>query len=192
MSRQPPGEARGYTAENSPASATDPAGTAVREVAEETGVRLGTGDLELLGHEVFRPAPVEGRDLLAFFTARLVGSPALRTDEGRRTWSWLLGEGEMRGIALIFLIGGLGFMFDAWDVALNGVMIPLLREEWALDKADAAWIGTANLIGMAVGAFLWGTIADRIGRKAAFAWTLAIFSVFTIAGALTDSLLWFA
>ncbi len=33
--------------------------------------------------------------------------PALRTDEGRRTWSWLLGEGEMRGIALIFLIGGL-------------------------------------------------------------------------------------
>ena len=92
----------------------------------------------------------------------------------------------------IFLIGGLGFMFDAWDVTLNGVMIPLLREEWALDKADAAWIGTANLIGMAVGAFLWGTIADRIGRKAAFAWTLAIFSVFTIAGALTDSLLWFA
>ena len=83
-------------------------------------------------------------------------------------------------------------MFDAWDVTLNGVMIPLLREEWALDKADAAWIGTANLIGMAVGAFLWGTIADRIGRKAAFAWTLAIFSVFTIAGALTDSLLWFA
>lgn len=92
----------------------------------------------------------------------------------------------------IFLIGGLGFMFDAWDVTLNGVMIPLLREEWALAPADAAWIGTANLIGMAVGAFLWGTIADRIGRKAAFAWTLAIFSVFTLAGALTDSLLWFA
>lgn len=92
----------------------------------------------------------------------------------------------------IFLIGGLGFMFDAWDVTLNGVMIPLLTKEWGLSKADAAWIGTANLIGMAVGAFLWGTIADRIGRKAAFTWTLLIFSVFTLAGALTDSLLWFA
>lgn len=33
--------------------------------------------------------------------------PYLRTDEGERTWSWLLGEGEMRGIALIFLVGGL-------------------------------------------------------------------------------------
>ena len=92
----------------------------------------------------------------------------------------------------IFLIGGLGFMFDAWDVTLNGVMIPLLTEEWGLTKADAAWIGTANLIGMAVGAFAWGTIADRIGRKAAFTWTLLIFSLFTLAGAFTDSLLWFA
>ena len=34
----------------------------------------------------------------------------------------------------IFLIGGLGFMFDAWDVTLNGVMIPLLREEWAAGR----------------------------------------------------------
>lgn len=33
--------------------------------------------------------------------------PALRTDEGRRAWSWLLGDGEMRGIGLIFLVGGL-------------------------------------------------------------------------------------
>lgn len=91
----------------------------------------------------------------------------------------------------IFLIGGLGFMFDAWDVALNGVMIPLLTTEWGLDRSQAAWIGTANLIGMGVGAFLWGTIADRIGRKAAFAWTLLVFSIFTIAGALTTSIGWF-
>jgi MFS transporter, DHA3 family, multidrug efflux protein len=33
--------------------------------------------------------------------------PYLRSDEGEAAWSWLLGEGEMRGIALIFLIGGL-------------------------------------------------------------------------------------
>jgi len=33
--------------------------------------------------------------------------PYLRTAEGERAWSWLLGEGEVRGIALIFLVGGL-------------------------------------------------------------------------------------
>ena len=31
----------------------------------------------------------------------------------------------------IFLIGGLGFMFDAWDVTLNGILIPLLSTHWA-------------------------------------------------------------
>ncbi|QCU78726.1 MFS transporter [Citricoccus sp. SGAir0253] len=91
----------------------------------------------------------------------------------------------------VFLVGGLGFMFDAWDVSLNGVLIPLLREEWGLSAGQAAWIGTANLIGMALGAFVWGTVADRIGRKRAFAATLLVFSLFTLAGALTGDIGWF-
>jgi DHA3 family multidrug efflux protein-like MFS transporter len=33
--------------------------------------------------------------------------PLLRTDAGRRQWEWLLGTGDSRGIALIFVIGGL-------------------------------------------------------------------------------------
>ncbi|MCO1579756.1 MFS transporter [Crossiella sp. SN42] len=83
----------------------------------------------------------------------------------------------------IFLIGGLGFMFDAWDVALNGYLIPLVGAEWNLSTAERGWVGTANLIGMAVGAFAWGGIADLIGRKKAFSLTLLMFSVFTVAGA---------
>jgi putative MFS transporter len=35
----------------------------------------------------------------------------------------------------IFLIGGLGFMFDAWDVTLNGYLIPLLSADWGLTPA---------------------------------------------------------
>ena len=91
----------------------------------------------------------------------------------------------------IFLIGGLGFMFDAWDVTLNGILIPLLSKHWSLSPGDAAWIGTANLIGMALGAFVWGTIADTIGRKKAFTATLLIFSIFTVLGAVSPDFLWF-
>jgi putative MFS transporter len=91
----------------------------------------------------------------------------------------------------IFLIGGLGFMFDAWDVTLNGFLIPLLSKEWGLVPGQAAWIGTANLIGMAVGAFAWGSIADVIGRKKAFALTLLIFSVFTVLGAVSNDMVLF-
>lgn len=91
----------------------------------------------------------------------------------------------------IFLIGGLGFMFDAWDVTLNGFLIPLLSKEWGLAPGQAAWIGTANLIGMAVGAFVWGSIADVIGRKTAFTLTLLIFSLFTVLGAFSNDMVLF-
>ncbi len=99
-------------------------------------------------------------------------------------WRWAV-QGR------IFLIGGLGFMFDAWDVTLNGILIPLLSKHWSLEPADAAWIGTANLIGMALGAFAWGTIADTIGRRKAFTATLLIFSLFTVLGAFAPDFLWF-
>ncbi|WP_026533173.1 MFS transporter [Arthrobacter sp. H41] len=91
----------------------------------------------------------------------------------------------------IFLIGGLGFMFDAWDVTLNGYLIPLLSDHWDLTRGEAAWVGTANLIGMAVGAFAWGSIADIIGRKTAFTATLLIFSIFTVLGAFSPDFVWF-
>ncbi|WP_233556100.1 MFS transporter [Galactobacter caseinivorans] len=92
----------------------------------------------------------------------------------------------------IFLIGGLGFMFDAWDVTLNGALIPAVMQEWGLDRPTAALLSTANLIGMAVGAVIWGTVADRVGRRSAFTWTLLIFAVFTAAGALAPNFALFA
>ncbi|MBW4095046.1 MAG: MFS transporter [Acidobacteria bacterium] len=99
-------------------------------------------------------------------------------------WRW-------RVQGTIFLIGGLGFMFDAWDVTLNGFLIPLLSKEWGLTAGGAAWVGTSNLIGMAVGAFAWGSIADIIGRKKAFSYTLLVFSIFTVAGAFSPDIYWF-
>ncbi|WP_152348165.1 MFS transporter [Brevibacterium sp. CFH 10365] len=99
-------------------------------------------------------------------------------------WKW-------RTQGAIFIIGGLGFMFDAWDVALNGFLIPLLSDYWDLSVGQAAWIATANLIGMALGAFIWGGIADVIGRKKAFTLTLLVFSIFTVAGAFSPAYGWF-
>ncbi|WP_349827517.1 MFS transporter [Brevibacterium litoralis] len=96
-------------------------------------------------------------------------------------WKW-------RTQGAIFLIGGLGFMFDAWDVALNGFLIPLLSDEWGLSVGQAAWIATANLLGMALGAFVWGGIADKLGRRTAFSLTILVFSLFTVLGALSPNL----
>ncbi len=88
----------------------------------------------------------------------------------------------------IFLIGGLGYMFDAWDVALNGFLTPLVGTEFGLSPGQKGLVATANLIGMAVGAIAWGTVADRIGRKRAFSITLLLFALFSALGALSPSL----
>lgn len=95
-------------------------------------------------------------------------------------WRW-----RVQGV--VFIIGGLGFMFDAWDVTMNGFLIPLVSDEWGLSLGQAAWVGTANLIGMAIGAFMWGGLADIIGRKTAFSLTLLVFSLFTVLGALSPA-----
>ncbi|ANY07864.1 MFS transporter [Pseudonocardia sp. HH130630-07] len=87
----------------------------------------------------------------------------------------------------IFLIGGLGYMFDAWDVALNGFLTPLLGTEFDLSTGQRGLVATANLIGMAVGAVACGTIADRMGRKRVFSITLLIFALFSVLGALSPN-----
>lgn len=63
-----------------------------------------------------------------------------------------------------------------------------MAAEWGLDRPTAALLGTSNLVGMAIGAFLWGGIADKYGRKNAFSLTLLMFSVFTVLGALSPIL----
>jgi DHA3 family multidrug efflux protein-like MFS transporter len=39
--------------------------------------------------------------------AQFVVLPYMESDAGRATWGWLLGDGEVRGIALVFLVAGL-------------------------------------------------------------------------------------
>lgn len=90
----------------------------------------------------------------------------------------------------IFIIGGLGFAFDAWDVALTGVMLPLLTREFGLSGLEQGLFAASSLAGMAVGAFCWGTVGDVLGRRRAFTVTLLIFSLLTVLGALSPTF-WF-
>ncbi|WP_406350017.1 MFS transporter [Streptomyces sp. NBC_00658] len=95
-------------------------------------------------------------------------------------WKWPV-QGK------IFIIGGLGYLFDAYDIALNGFLMPLLGAHFDLSLSGRGLVATANLVGMAVGAVAWGAVADRIGRKQAFSVTLLIFALFSVLGALAPT-----
>jgi putative MFS transporter len=75
----------------------------------------------------------------------------------------------------VFWAAGFGWMFDAMDVGLLSFLMAALTKEWGLTKEQAGLLGTLNLAGMAVGAVVGGLLADRIGRKPVFLFTLALF-----------------
>lgn len=85
-------------------------------------------------------------------------------------------------------IAGVGWMFDAMDVGILSFVIAALAADWALTPTEMGWIGSVNSIGMAVGAVVFGVLADKVGRKHIFMATLILFSVASGLSAFTSTL----
>ena len=79
----------------------------------------------------------------------------------------------------LLVVTGLGWLFDSMDTGLISFVLPVLAKEWGLSPEQVGWIGSVGLIGMAVGAVLAGTIADKLGRKKVFAATVILYSIST-------------
>ncbi|MEK5391343.1 MFS transporter [Margalitia sp. FSL K6-0131] len=88
----------------------------------------------------------------------------------------------------LLLISGTGWMFDALDVGILSFVIAALAKDWNLNPAQMGWIGSINSIGMAVGALLFGILADKFGRKSIFMITLLFFSIGSGLSALAPTL----
>ena len=79
----------------------------------------------------------------------------------------------------LLVVTGLGWLFDSMDTGLISFVLPILAREWGLSPEQVGWIGSIGLIGMALGAVLAGTVADKFGRKNVFAATVILYSVST-------------
>ncbi len=88
----------------------------------------------------------------------------------------------------LLTIAGLGWMFDALDIGLLSFIMVALKHDWQLSPAQLGWIGSVNSIGMAVGAFAFGLLADKVGRKQVFIFTLLLFSIGSGLSALVSTL----
>lgn len=77
----------------------------------------------------------------------------------------------------LLLVTGLGWLFDSMDTGLIAFILPVLAKEWGLAPGQMGLIGCIGLIGMALGAVVSGTIADRIGRKKVFTITVLLYSI---------------
>ena len=76
-------------------------------------------------------------------------------------------------------VAGLGWMFDSFDTGLIAFVLPVLAKEWHLAPPQMGLIGSIGLAGMALGAVVSGTMADRWGRKNVFSFTILLYSLAT-------------
>nr|WP_295975536.1 MFS transporter [uncultured Bacillus sp.] len=81
--------------------------------------------------------------------------------------------------------------FDGYDIAMYGVGLPWMMEEWKLSSLQAGAVGSYSLFGMMVGALVLSPIADKFGRKNIIVLCMFLFSVFTLAAGFSPNITWF-
>jgi MFS family permease len=72
-----------------------------------------------------------------------------------------------------------GWSLDAMDAQIFSFIIPALIATWHLTSGRAGYLGTVALIATAVGGWIGGILADRIGRLRVLQITVLWFAVFS-------------
>ncbi len=85
----------------------------------------------------------------------------------------------------ITLVLGLGWMLDAFEVNIIGGVLGILQKLWQVTSEQASLLVSVWLVGIMVGAFLFGYCADRFGRRRLFIFTLLLYSGFPVVSALS-------
>ena len=83
-----------------------------------------------------------------------------------------------------------GYFFDVIDLIVLGSLIPDMIQSKFATGPEAAWIGSATVLGMFIGAAGQGEFSDRWGRKTVYQFNLLLFGVFTILGAMAPTVWW--
>ena len=68
---------------------------------------------------------------------------------------------------LIGAVLALALIIDVMKPASLGFVTPGMRTEYGIDRATVALLPFSALLGTAVGSFVWGSLADLYGRRAA-------------------------
>ncbi|XP_030624796.1 synaptic vesicle glycoprotein 2C-like isoform X1 [Chanos chanos] len=65
----------------------------------------------------------------------------------------------------LFLVLGLALMSDGVEVFVVGFVLPSAETDMCVPNSGAGWLGSIVYLGMMVGAFFWGGLSDKVGRR---------------------------
>lgn len=75
---------------------------------------------------------------------------------------------------------GIGWLLDSFEVTIVGNVMGVFKNMWHLSSVQESWILSIWFLGLMVGAYFFGYLADRFGRKRLFLTTLVFYGVFTL------------
>ncbi|WP_443115913.1 MFS transporter [Herbaspirillum seropedicae] len=90
----------------------------------------------------------------------------------------------------LFVIFGLVWLADAMQVLSIGFSAPTIAKTFGLTVPQALQTGTMFFVGMLLGAFVFGRLADRIGRRPVLMGAVVIDACFGVASAFAPDFTW--
>ena len=85
------------------------------------------------------------------------------------------------------VVSGMGFFTDAYDLFVIGIASALITNEWGLSSGRLALLNSTMLAAAFLGAFVFGRLADVVGRKRVYWMVAAIMIVGALGSALSPS-----
>ena len=103
----------------------------------------------------------------------------------RRDVEQVLREGGLsRFHKKAILVTGAAWTFVAMEILLVGFVAPIFTAQWGLDGRMQGLVNSAALAGSLCGSLVLGRLADRIGRRAIFQYSILWYALFTAITAL--------
>lgn len=90
----------------------------------------------------------------------------------------------------IMFISGMGFFTDAYDLFIIGVAMHLIKAEWHPTPLAEGLVTSTALLASAVGALLFGRVADMLGRKRIYGYEVLVLAAGAIASAFSPGIWW--
>jgi PHS family inorganic phosphate transporter-like MFS transporter len=87
----------------------------------------------------------------------------------------------------IMFVSGMGFFTDAYDLFVIGIVVALLKTEWGLSTSQVSLLNSATLAASAVGAIVFGRVADILGRKRIYGYEVLILAIGALASAFAPN-----
>jgi PHS family inorganic phosphate transporter-like MFS transporter len=90
----------------------------------------------------------------------------------------------------IMFISGMGFFTDAYDLFIIGVVMSIVKHQWHVSPTADGLVTSTALLASAIGALMFGRVADMLGRKRIYGYEVLVLAIGAIASAFSPNVWW--